>query len=1003
MAGPHPPALLAPRSLLLRLAHGPGATSASPVPPPAQGEPPRHPGQFRLPPVLPPPPQPRPSRYSEAWSTSAMKSGWELGLFILEKSPGRTQSTFQYLKLSLTSGGRCFLSSRRRSSSERPALLPAWGSADGGEAARVAESAFLLELVCGVTSKTVLYLQVSHSNWINGKPKKLQCSSKSAFSICYDKSFLSLLVPPPKGGTCHRCGLFGKLRCSQCLQTYYCSVDCQKKDWPAHRVVCDPIKQNSNNNKTKTGVYLKEEVRLSFAVDVVLPDSEDCQNKVPLEMKSHLTSGIDAKGDSPRVSENHSKGSEKKMLEDEDSSHCTNSVAKFVSLSTGDEFSGVVSHIQNPDTFFCQRMQSACQLAELEASLNEYCDRFPGSPSFRPAAGNVCCAQFTEDNLWYRAAVTAYVSEDTVLVDYMDYGNSDSLPLTRLRPIIPRLTDLPAQAIRCSLAGVKPPLGTWTSEGISCMKKMVKDKVLTVKVVDKKNSRTVVQLTDASGTPAVNIASRLIEEGFAAEELSMALPAARGSDVEQANEDTTNKRMCKWIKLTLNQTLSVIVCTVYNPGEFYCQISNSHELLSLNSLNKSLSEHCQKTPPDVFEPKNGDPCCAFYSEDGNWYRAVVQNVTSDGIVRVSFVDYGNTEEVPLDNIRQISSSFLKLPFQAIKCWLSGIKPGNSKWSPEATKRFHMYASGLELQATVTSLSEDGAGVVLTDNSTDCPKMINEILTSEKLVVKEVLQDNNNFPKSVDQKATSLGHWKSIELAVDETMSVWVTEVVSPDLFYAVPVPNKGQKQLLKELISLEDYCRSCNKQPFQPKLGEACCAQFSGNGNWYRAIVLEASQSSVKVLYGDFGCTETLPLSKVLPITDSYLKLPFQTITCSLAGIEKAEWSPLVLDTLKKLLLKQHVTITVKGINGNVNLVTVEKHFDNGYVNVADKLLKEGLVTSCSPENSHGEHQGNGGETNCCCMELKVQLEKHKQVLLFLLNKFGNPDGFSDMKNLLEH
>ncbi|XP_068054207.1 tudor domain-containing protein 1 isoform X2 [Anomalospiza imberbis] len=844
---------------------------------------------------------------------------------------------------------------------------------------------------------------VSHSNWINGKPKKLQYSSKRAFSICYDKSFLSLLVPPPKGGTCHRCGLFGKLRCSQCLQTYYCSADCQKKDWPAHRVVCGPLKQNLSNSKINTGVYLKEEVRLSFAVDVVLPDS-DCLNKVPLEMKSHLTSGGDAKVDSPRVSENHSKGSEKKKPEDKDSFHCANSITKFVSLSIGDEFSGVVSHIQNPDTFFCQRMQSARQLAELEASLNEYCGKIPSSPPFRPAAGNVCCAQFTEDNLWYRAAVTAYASEDTVLVDYMDYGNSDSLPLTRLRPIIPSLMDLPAQAIRCSLAGVKPPLGAWTSEGISYMKKLVKDKVLTVKVVDKESSKSKVELTDASGTPVINVSSLLVEGGFAAEELSMALPAARGTDVEQANKDTTNKGICKWIKLTLNQTLSVIVCTVYSPGEFYCQISNSHELLALNSLNKSLSEYCQKTPPDVFEPENGDPCCAFYSEDGNWYRAVVQNVTSDGRVRVSFVDYGNTEDVPRDNIRQISSSFLKLPFQAIKCWLSGIKPGNSKWNPEATRRFHMYTSGLELQATVASLSEDGAGVVLTDNSTDCPKIISEILTAEKLVVKEVLQDKNNFPnKSVDQKATSLGHWKSIELAVDETMSVCVTEVVSPDLFYAVPVPNKGHKNLFKELISLEDYCRSCNKQPFQPKLGEACCAQFSGNGNWYRAVVLEASQSAVKVLYGDYGNTETLPLSKVLPITDTYLKLPFQTITCSLAGIEKAKWSPLVLDKLKKLLLKQHVTITVKGINGNVNLVTVEKHLDNGYVNVADKLLKEGLVTSCSAENSHSEHQGNEGETNCCCKELKVQLEKHKQVLLFLLNKFGNPDGFTDMKNLLKH
>lgn len=49
----------------------------------------------------------------------------------------------------------------------------------------------------------------------------------------------------------------------------------------------------------------------------------------------------------------------------------------------------------------------------------------------------------------------------------------------------------------------------------------------------------------------------------------------------------------------------------------------------------------------------------------------MQNVCSGETVKVCFVDYGNVEEVPLDKIRQISSSFLKLPFQGIKCWLSG--------------------------------------------------------------------------------------------------------------------------------------------------------------------------------------------------------------------------------------------------------------------------------------------------------------------------------------------
>lgn len=74
------------------------------------------------------------------------------------------------------------------------------------------------------------------------------------------------------------------------------------------------------------------------------------------------------------------------------------------------------------------------------------------------------------------------------------------------------------------------------------------------------------------------------------------------------------------------------------------------------------------------------------------------------------------------------------------------------------------------------------------------------------------------------------------------------------------------------------------------------------------------------------------------------------------AGIEKSEQPPVLrVDQLKEMLLNKCVTITVKGINGNVNLVTVEKLWENDSLKVA---VTKGLVKSSSAESLRTERQG---------------------------------------------
>ncbi|KAF0981602.1 hypothetical protein FDP41_012259 [Naegleria fowleri] len=44
---------------------------------------------------------------------------------------------------------------------------------------------------------------------------------------------------------CNYCGKSDALkRCSACRSVFYCSIDCQKKDWPNHKTTCSPVLQS---------------------------------------------------------------------------------------------------------------------------------------------------------------------------------------------------------------------------------------------------------------------------------------------------------------------------------------------------------------------------------------------------------------------------------------------------------------------------------------------------------------------------------------------------------------------------------------------------------------------------------------------------------------------------------------------------------------------------------------------------------------------------------------
>nr|XP_003925375.1 tudor domain-containing protein 5 isoform X1 [Saimiri boliviensis boliviensis] len=97
--------------------------------------------------------------------------------------------------------------------------------------------------------------------------------------------------------------------------------------------------------------------------------------------------------------------------------------------------------------------------------------------------GHLCCVRISEDKWWYRVIIHRVLGKQEVEVFYPDFGNVGTVQKSSLRFLKCCYTKLPAQAIPCSLAWVRPVEEHWTSKAILQFQKLCGLKPL-VGVVD---------------------------------------------------------------------------------------------------------------------------------------------------------------------------------------------------------------------------------------------------------------------------------------------------------------------------------------------------------------------------------------------------------------------------------------------------------------------------------------------------------------------------------------
>ncbi|XP_053625004.1 A-kinase anchor protein 1, mitochondrial isoform X2 [Plodia interpunctella] len=158
---------------------------------------------------------------------------------------------------------------------------------------------------------------------------------------------------------------------------------------------------------------------------------------------------------------------------------------------------------------------------------------------------------------------------------------------------------------------------------------------------------------------------------------------------------------------------TIMTCLV-SAGHFFLQQPLHPTFPSLHALHRLMAATYQHPDvPALPRPVKEGSICAAPTEN-NWYRAQVISTSEENDTSVvKLVDFGGYLTVDNDQLKQIRSDFMTLPFQATEALLAFVKPAKNEveWSNEALRIMAGLTAGQLLHAQVAGYDETGLPLV----------------------------------------------------------------------------------------------------------------------------------------------------------------------------------------------------------------------------------------------------------------------------------------------------
>lgn len=409
--------------------------------------------------------------------------------------------------------------------------------------------------------------------------------------------------------------------------------------------------------------------------------------------------------------------------------------------------------------------------------------------------------------------------------------------------------------------------------------------------------------------------------------------------------------------LSIGSTESVKVSSALSPSKFYCQLIKW--IPELENLTVCMNLHY-----DIISQESSPMCdnfgllCVAKRINGQWHRGILQQLLPNNQVKIWFMDYGSSEAIPSIHVKKLKQDFILVPLFSFPCSLTCLHSPDRDARKLQLSVFKQALLGQIVYAHIDWFNKDDHLYYVTlqtlESTINSKCLLKTVATQELCPVSDLkisnifretsASDVNGFAiesfvgntewllESLNKKDTLKVDFpiKTVEMETEAAYVAFIAYVLNPSNFWVRTNEYQNEFQdIMKNINKFYDLCENDELILRNPEPGLFCCARYSKDRCFYRAVITEINGYKINVYFLDYGNTDSIPFFDVKILLPEFCELPALAMCCSLAHIFPVEdlWVKAAVDYFKKIVLNKAILLQViakKDDKYTVNIQSIE-------------------------------------------------------------------------------